>query len=75
MKHKDPKLIEFVAKVVCLLHHNLDEFLLNLSKNEQYEFMLYQWITNLFHKEKSVDETIKIILEKRRMKLDPLEAI
>ena len=56
----------FCLEVLRLLHIHKEEFFRGLAANQRYETRIYIWITRMFRKEKSKEETVQFIYRARR---------
>ncbi len=57
----------FMSQVLKMLHIDSDNFMYNLIHQSKYEIILYLWITNLYHKQKTSDEAVQIIYRARNI--------
>ncbi len=64
--HQDDNHYQFCLGILRLLHIDKEEFFRGLATNNRYETFLYSWIYRMFIKEKTKEETVKLIYRVRR---------
>ena len=52
---------QFISIIIKSLKMNIDDFMVNLKKNEHYETTIYHWAINLYNEGKTLEEAIEII--------------
>ncbi|MBQ4822108.1 hypothetical protein [Aquimarina sp. MMG016] len=56
---EDERYYSYIIAVLKTLHIQSDRFFASVARREPYESTIYQWITRLYHKGKSNEETIQ----------------